>query len=123
MTPMRASNKIRQDSLPTLDNINPLPRNSFEVVAQPEDVAQARWRVQLKYCQLRVRLLNRSLKYMRLLRWVLATAGGSPHDRVVTADREHAARAGTLNLEHAGETIESLALGLRCFLTELLHES
>ncbi len=63
---------------------------------------------------------------MRLLRWVLATAGGSPYDRVVTADREHAAQAGTLNLEHTGETIESLArlgLGLRCFLTELLHES
>jgi len=60
---------------------------------------------------------------MRLLSWGLATAGGSPHDLVVTADREHAAQAGTLNLEHTGETIESLALGLRCFLTELLHES
>ncbi len=33
------------------------------------------------------------------------------------------AETGSLNLKHSGETIESLALGLRCFLTELLHES
>jgi hypothetical protein len=33
------------------------------------------------------------------------------------------AETGSLNLKHSGETIESLALGLCCFLTELLHES